>query len=168
MLLQRLATGATGEIQARAARHSYAHAQYTLHIMVWSLALHPVPAYEFRRGFCTLVLFINRSFPCSNEHIGTWISSAMSCQISACLCINSLQLLALDYLIAVYPMIVTVVAFFILQLHYHGFGPVLLICRPFQRMFARFRQGWNLHTSLIDAFITFLYLIHNKDSSCVN
>ena len=55
-------------------------------------------------------------------------------------------------------MIMTVVAFFILQLHYHGFDPVLLICRPFQRMFARFRQGWNLHTSLIDAFITFFIL----------
>ena len=44
MLLQRLATGATGVKQARyrqgptrAARHSYAHAQYTLR--VWSLAL---------------------------------------------------------------------------------------------------------------------------------
>ena len=81
---------------------------------------------------------------------------------NVCLRINSLQLLALDYLIAVYPMIVTVVAFFILQLHYHGFGPVLLICRPFQRMFARFRQGWNLHTSLIDAFITFYVLSTTK------
>ena len=79
-----------------------------------------------------------------------------------CLRINSLQLLALDYLIAVYPMIVTVVAFFILQLHYHGFGPVLLICRPFQRMFARFRQGWDLHTSLIDAFVTFFVLSTTK------
>ena len=47
-----------------------------------------------------------------------------------CLRINS-QLLALDYLIAVYPMIATVVPFFKLQLHYHGFAPVLLICRPF-------------------------------------
>ena len=61
MLLQRLATGATGVKQARyrqgptrAARHSYAHAQYTLRIMV----LGPASAYEFRRGFCTLVLFI--------------------------------------------------------------------------------------------------------------
>ena len=81
---------------------------------------------------------------------------------NVCLRINSLQVLALDYLIAVYPMIVTVVAFFILQLHYHGFGPVLLICRPFQRMFARFRQGWNLHTSLIDAFITFYVLSTTK------
>ena len=79
-----------------------------------------------------------------------------------CLRINSLQLLTLDYLIAVYPMIVTVVAFFILQLHYHGYDVVLLICRPFQRMFARFRQGWNLHTSLIDAFITFYFLSTTK------
>ena len=64
MLLQRLATGATGVKQARysqgstrAARHSYAHAQYTL--------LHPVPAYEFRRGICTLVLFINPRRACA-------------------------------------------------------------------------------------------------------
>ena len=77
MLLQRLTTGATGVKQARyrrrptrAARHSYAHAQYlytqpvyTVHYCVYGrfLALavqcettHGV--YEFRRGFCTLVL----------------------------------------------------------------------------------------------------------------
>ena len=70
MLLQRLATGATDVKQARyrrgptrAARHSYAHAQYTACHCVYgrSLALavqyetmHGV--YEFRRGFCTLVL----------------------------------------------------------------------------------------------------------------
>ena len=65
MLLQRLATGATGVKQARyrqgptrAARHSYAHAQYTLVPVQCEgvmPCLHPV---EFRRGFCTLVLFI--------------------------------------------------------------------------------------------------------------
>ena len=26
--------------------------------MYWCKCLHPVPAYEFRRGFCTLVLFV--------------------------------------------------------------------------------------------------------------
>ena len=53
MLLQRLATGATGvnkrdtgEGLLGAARHSYAHAQY----------IHYASVYEFRRGFCTLVL----------------------------------------------------------------------------------------------------------------
>ena len=64
MLLQRLATGTTGVKQARyrqgPTRHSYAHAQYTL-VAVQCETMHgvrhPVPAYEFRRGFCTLVLY---------------------------------------------------------------------------------------------------------------
>ena len=86
MLLQRLATGATGVKQARyrrgsQQRHSYAHAQYihSLSILIgistvanWghfsSIVYHCVygrslaqcetthGVYEFRRGFCTLVL----------------------------------------------------------------------------------------------------------------
>ena len=75
MLLQRLATGATGVKQARnkrdtgeglhgAARHSYAHAQYTQPVYsVYGRSLaqcettHGV--YELRRGFCTLVLSLH-------------------------------------------------------------------------------------------------------------
>ena len=77
MLLQRLATGATGVKQARyrrgSVRHSYAHAQYihSLSIGISSIVYHCVygrslalavqcetthGVYEFRRGFCTLVL----------------------------------------------------------------------------------------------------------------
>ena len=70
MLLQRLATGATGVKQARYRRGPtrgsealYAHAQYnTQHVGPWYIfitccSMHGVmPAYQFRRGFCTLVL----------------------------------------------------------------------------------------------------------------
>ena len=75
MLLQRLSTGATGVKQARyrqgptrAARHSYAHAHYTLRVLgtcsvavqceTWHgvMPASSAAAYEFRRGFCTLVL----------------------------------------------------------------------------------------------------------------
>ena len=63
MLLQRLATGATGVKQARYSRGPtrgsealYAHAQYNTQ-PVGVCSMHGVmPAYEFRRGFCTLVL----------------------------------------------------------------------------------------------------------------
>ena len=79
-----------------------------------------------------------------------------------CLRISPLENLALDYLIAVYPMIVTVVAFMIVQLYYCGFHPIVFICRPFQHVFANFRQGWNLQTTLIDAFITFFILSTTK------
>ena len=79
-----------------------------------------------------------------------------------CLQIDTLKVLALDYLIAVYPMAVTVVAFIILELHNRGFKPVMFICRPFYRVFARFRKDWNLRTSLIDAFVTFFFLSITK------
>ena len=82
MLLQRLATGATGVKQARyrqgplpvytgAARHSYAHAQYihshcvygrSLALAVQCETMHGV--YEFRRGFCTLVLSLTYFWLC--------------------------------------------------------------------------------------------------------
>ena len=61
MLLQRLATGATSKIQAKAysgqrgtrtRMHSiYVHNASDVHVCAR-------PAYEFRRGFCTSVLFI--------------------------------------------------------------------------------------------------------------
>ena len=68
MLLQRLATGATGVKQARYRRGPtlgseslYAHAQYNTQpvgmVAIDGPHMHGVmPAYEFRRGFCTLVL----------------------------------------------------------------------------------------------------------------
>ena len=79
-----------------------------------------------------------------------------------CLRISSLQVLALDYLIAVYPMAITVTAFVILELHDRGCKPVLFICRPFHRVFAWFRKEWSLRTTLIDAFITFFVLSITK------
>ena len=79
-----------------------------------------------------------------------------------CLRLSPLQVMALDYLIAVYPMVVTVTAFVVLELHNRGFAPVLFMCRPFHRAFANFRQSWNLRTSLIDAFVTFFILSTTK------
>ena len=79
-----------------------------------------------------------------------------------CLRIPSLLVIALDYLIAMYPMVVTIIAFVVLQLHDHGFRPVLYMWRPFHSFFARFRREWDLQTTLIDSFITFFLLSTTK------
>ena len=79
-----------------------------------------------------------------------------------CLHITFLEMLALDYLIAVYPMIVMVITFTLVELHGHGFKPVLYMWRPFHYFFARFRREWKLHTSLIDAFVTYFVLSTTK------
>ena len=64
MLLQRLATGVKqagkGQRGTRARMRSYTACLVPWHLLfnVRQCMVHPVPAYEFRRGFCTLVLFI--------------------------------------------------------------------------------------------------------------
>ena len=65
MMLQRLATGATGVKQARYRRRPTQRGTRTRMRSIYTtlvLLLNVRPAYEFRRGFCTLVLFIYDRF----------------------------------------------------------------------------------------------------------
>ena len=65
-----------------------------------------------------------------------------------CLQLTTLQVLALAYLIAVYPMLLMVIAYTLVELHGYGFRPVLLVWRPFHYFFVRFQREWNIQTSL--------------------
>ena len=79
-----------------------------------------------------------------------------------CLHLTTLQVLALDYLIAVYPMLLMVVAYILAELHHCGFKPLIWLWKPFHYFFARFRREWDIQTSLIDAFVTFFILSITK------
>ena len=79
-----------------------------------------------------------------------------------CLQLTTLEVLALDYLIAVYPMLLMVIAYTLVELHGYGFRPVLLVWRPFHYFFVRFRREWNIQTSIVDAFVTFFILSTTK------
>ena len=79
-------------------------------------------------------------------------------------CINVIPLhtLALDYLVAIYPMLLIGIMYIIVELHGYGFRPVRYIWRPFHRFFARFRRHWGIQTSIMDAFVTFFILSTTK------
>ena len=79
-----------------------------------------------------------------------------------CLHLDTLQVLALDYLIAVYPMLLMVVAYVLVELHNSGFKPILILWKPFHNLSAQFRKEWNIQTSLMDAFVTFFILSTTK------
>ena len=79
-----------------------------------------------------------------------------------CLNVSTLQVLALDYLVAFYPMLLMVIAYTLVELHACGFRPVLCVWRPFHHFFARFRRQWDIQTSIMDAFITFFLLSTTK------
>ena len=68
----------------------------------------------------------------------------------------------IEYSIAFYPLALIIVAYRLIELHAHNFRVIVWIWRPFHRCFARFRQQWNIRTSIVDAFATFLLLSNNK------
>ena len=75
-----------------------------------------------------------------------------------CLEVNTLQALALDYAIACYPLLLIVVSYVLIELHARNFRLLVYLWKPFHRFFIYFRKQWNIRTSVIEVFATFLLL----------
>ena len=88
-----------------------------------------------------------------------------SMQLGICLGTDTLQTLALDLAVGVYPLLLMVLSYLLIHLHDRNFRPLLIIWKPFR---AIFRNNWDARTSLIDAFATFLVLSNVKlvSASC--
>ena len=74
----------------------------------------------------------------------------------------TLHVLFLDYAIAVYPLLLIVTSYVLVELHDHNFRLIVWLWKPFHRCFVSFRREWNIKNSLIDAFCTFLLLLYVK------
>ena len=79
-----------------------------------------------------------------------------------CLEVNTLQALALDYAIACYPLLLIVVSYVLIELHAHNFRLLVYLWKPFRKFFIYFRKQWNIRTSVIEVFATFLLLSNFK------
>ena len=79
-----------------------------------------------------------------------------------CLEVNTLQALALDYAIACYPLLLIVVSYVLIELHARNFRLLVCLWKPFRRFFIHFRKQWNIKTSVIEVFATFLLLSNFK------
>ena len=73
-----------------------------------------------------------------------------------------LQIIALDYVIAAHPLFLIAITYVLVELHDHNCKIVVLLWKPFLRCFARFRRQWDIQTSLIEAFASFLLLSYVK------
>ena len=69
-----------------------------------------------------------------------------------------LKVLSLDYITALYPLVLIIFTYTLVTLHYRGCPLLLWLWRPFREGFARLRRQWDIHNSLVDAFATFLLL----------
>ena len=79
-----------------------------------------------------------------------------------CLPLNTMHIFALDYLVAMYPLLLLVCFYSLVTAHDKGFRLIIWVWRPFLRFAAKFRQQWNVRHSIIDAFATFILLSYVK------
>ena len=74
---------------------------------------------------------------------------------------SMLQGLALEYVTAVYPLLLIFITYFLVNLH-DRFRVIVKLWAPFYRCFARLRTEWDIRSSLIEAFGTFILLSYVK------
>ena len=79
-----------------------------------------------------------------------------------CLNIGTLGMITLDYAIAIYPLVLVIISFILMQLYVRNFKPVVFIWKPFHKLFTHFRRNWNMQTSVVDAYATLFLLSFSK------
>ncbi len=76
--------------------------------------------------------------------------------------VNMLSQVVFNYIVALYPMIFTVLVYICITLHDNGYRVVVICWRPFRKCLMKCRRRWNLKGSVINAFATFLILSYNR------
>ena len=79
-----------------------------------------------------------------------------------CLGISILPTLALDYVIAVYPLLLMIISYLLIVLYDRNYRVVSMLFRPFLALFSLFKKNWDIRTSVIDAFTSFFLLSNVK------
>ena len=85
-----------------------------------------------------------------------------SLPLNICLNLSTLQTLALDYAIAVYPLLLVIITYILIELHAGGCRLVAWLWRPFHRCYVRFIRIMDIKSSIVQAFATFLLLSYVK------
>ena len=75
---------------------------------------------------------------------------------------KTLDVIATDYIIAFYPLLLISITYACIELHAHNCRPIVVLWKPFHICFARLRRSWDAKTSIIDAFASFLLMSYVK------
>ena len=76
--------------------------------------------------------------------------------------IGNIHAVVLEYVSALYPLVLVFFTFLMIELHAHNVRPVVWLWKPFHKCFVHFNRSWNIKHSTITAFSTFLLLSYTK------
>ena len=79
-----------------------------------------------------------------------------------CLGMGPLPTLALDYAIAVYPLLLMIITYLLIVLYDKNYRVITMMWRPLRFLFSYYRRNWDVRTSVIDAYATFFLLSFTK------
>ena len=79
-----------------------------------------------------------------------------------CLNVTTLQALALDYLVALYPILLILCSHLIIKLYDSHVHCMTVMWKPFRALLAMIRESMDIRTSVIDSFATFFLLSYIK------
>ena len=75
---------------------------------------------------------------------------------------STLTVIALDYLVALYPLLLSALIYLLIEKHDDGCLVLRWMWRPFHKCFVRFRRSWDVKGSTINAFATLYVLSFTK------
>ena len=76
--------------------------------------------------------------------------------------IGNIYAVVLEYVSALYPLLLVLITFFIIELHARNVRLIVWLYKPFHICFVHFRRTWDIKRSIINAFSTFLLLSYSK------
>ena len=76
--------------------------------------------------------------------------------------LTTMHITALGYISALYPLILLMLFYSLIELYACNCKPVRVVCRPVCILLGRFRRNWKIRSSIIEAFATFLILSYTK------
>ena len=71
---------------------------------------------------------------------------------------SAMDIMALEYALAVFPVFLIGITFSMVRLHDHRFRPLVWTWRLIGLILKPLRRQWNVQTSLVDVFASFIYL----------
>ena len=72
--------------------------------------------------------------------------------------LNIIHILFLDYIVALYPFILIFITYVLLTLYDRNYRCLKLAWKPFKYLLTCYQRKWNIRTSLIETFATFILL----------
>ena len=82
--------------------------------------------------------------------------------LDICLRTDTLQTLSLNIAVAIYPLLLMMLSYVLIDLYDRNFRLLVILWKPFLKFFSLFHRNWEIRTSVIDAYATFFFLSNVK------